>query len=312
MYFYFGAAEANEIYMRVEAIDNRKREVLSDFIESNNFDALNGFYGRQFPDDGPSMLLFKNYQGRNLREGTIYVLNYSVLQRLFTEGRITVVEDNFIVRAEIDLKGFDQELFGKPVNHSTLEKRSPGVYFFSHFGNADLNAIQLPTSGAMQVIVKNIGQGSWNEIVVNNTVKLVFDIGTHYSTKRNDVTRLLNGADTAYEQSKPGLIISHWDVDHYHFLKAMSDKAITSFSFILCRNFTPSLMSRAIFARIRNLNSNCIVLPPDTRTTTLRETPLFDIYNNSRFLIFNSGASRNRNKDGLSLLIRNSGKSISR
>jgi beta-lactamase superfamily II metal-dependent hydrolase len=310
MYFYFGAREANEIYMRIEAMDNKKHEVLADFVESNNFDALNGFYESSFPLDGPSMLLFKNYKGRVVREGTIYILNYSVLQKLFNEGRINIVDDYFIIRAEINLQGLDEEVFGSSISHNTLERKAPEVYWFSHFGNADINAIQLPKSGATQVIIKDVGQGSWNEIHVNKQIQLVFDSGTHYSTKKNDVKRLLNGSDKIYEQSKPGLIISHWDVDHYHFLDAMSDQAIAAFSFILCRNFTPSLMSRVIFARLRKLNSNLIALSPDTRTTTLKETPLFDIYNNNRFVIFNSGVSRNRNKDGLSLLVRNSVKSI--
>ena len=310
MYHYFGFSEGSEVYIRIEKADVNKREILADFVESNNFDALNGFYERRFPIDGPSMLLFKDYRGRKLREGTIYKVRYSVLQTLFNQERIGIVDDSFIIRANVNLEGFEEEVFGKAISHKELERRDPAIYFFNQTGNADQNSLQLVRSGSMYVNVKDIGQGSWNEVVADKKVIIVFDTGTHYNTKAGTLIQLLNGADKVYEDEKPALIISHWDVDHYHFLTAKSDQALSSFKFILCRDMTPSLMSRVMFTRLKRLNKNLIAVSADSRTTTLRETPLFDIYNNGRFVIFNSGNSRNRNKNGISMLIKNSTNSI--
>jgi beta-lactamase superfamily II metal-dependent hydrolase len=307
---YLGQGLGSEIYLRIDSIDLINKTFLADFVESNNFALFNALIGTSFPVDGPSMILFTNYF-KQKRAGSIYAISTALITQLSNESRITIIEDSFIIRMEINLAGIKEDIFKKSISHKALSFKNPSIYFFDLYGSGDKELISLPSVGKIEVIIKNIGQGSWNEVLIENNVRLVFDIGTHYSTKASQVISMLENKDNAYQKSNPGLIISHWDVDHYHFIKAMKDATISSFQFILCRNFVPSLMSRVIFSRLSRLNSNCIAVGPDLRTIpSLREIPLFEYYNNHRFTIFNSGVSRNKNKDGLSVLIRNSTNSI--
>lgn len=294
----------SNVYMWIESVDHPGKTVLADFVESNNFADFFGITGRLFAVDGPSMVLFTNYKYKK-KEGAIYPINKLMVERLGNENRITIVENSFIIRAEINLQGIDEDIFGKSISHRSLNSLNPHIYSF-WFGRTHGAPIELPQKGRIEIVVKNIGQGSWSEIKIDGKHQLIFDAGTHYSTKTDQVIAMYGDSDLVYQDDKPGLIISHWDVDHYHFLKAMHDSTIRAFKFILCRDFVPSLMSRVVFSRISRLNPNCIALPADSRKTSIRETPLFDCYDNQRFTIFNSGESRNRNKDGFSLLIRNS------
>ncbi|GAA3934321.1 hypothetical protein GO495_29815 [Chitinophaga oryziterrae] len=297
-----------EIFIYVESIDISNKTLLTDFIESNNFSRFFEILGLEFPIDGPTMLLFKNYEYRK-REGSIYSLGISTIDRLRQEERVTLIEDSFIVRAEIDLKGIKQDILGSSVSHIFLEEK----YFFTyrfHLESAYGSSFQLPNKGRTRLIIKDVGQGSWTEIEVDKKLTLIFDAGTYYSTKASKVTSMYGNRDSSYQTDCPGLIISHWDVDHYHFLKVMTDATISSLKFILCRNFTPSLMSRVIFSRLAKLNKNLISISADIRTVSVKETPLFPYYDNKRFTIFNSGYSRSRNKNGLSLLIRTATKSV--
>jgi beta-lactamase superfamily II metal-dependent hydrolase len=300
----------DDIYLRIEAVNPSTASVLADPIESNNFTYLLTLLGLSLPVDGPSMILFLNYPYKK-REGVVYSIDRKLIELFSTSGRIRVLEDSLIIALEVNVQGIEADIFGKAVSYSTLSRRNPFLYFFDllPYGPSGGN-ITLPSSGKTEVIVKNVGQGSWNEIIVNDGLKVIFDAGTHYSTKATQVHSMFAGNDQRYQEQKPCLIISHWDVDHYHFLKTMHDATIQKLAFIICRSFAPSLTSRAILSRLMQHNSNCILIQPDNRQATIRETPLFEYYNNNRFIIFNSGSSRNRNKDGISILVRNSASSI--
>lgn len=298
----------NEVHIYVESINPNSKTLLGDFIDSNNFSGFFRIVGQDFPIDGPSMILFKNYIYRK-REGSVYSINQMIISRLVQENRINIIYDSLIVRAEVNLEGIEEDIFGSSISHSTLGGRYFSFFYF-HFGSGYKESFELPNSGRTKVTVKDVGQGSWIEIDVDNKKTLIFDAGTHYSTKASTVASIYGNQDLLYQTDCPGLIISHWDVDHYHFLKVMKDETIASFKFILCRDLLPSLTSRVIFSKLDRLNQNCITVKADSRKSKIKETPLFPLYDNNRFTIFNSGNSTSRNKNGLSLLIRNTTKSV--
>jgi beta-lactamase superfamily II metal-dependent hydrolase len=210
---------------------------------------------------------------------------------------------------EINLEGIDEDVLGQSISYSQLSNRDFFTYSFYFGGNNTIKGLSLPTSGNTFVNVRDVGQGSWNEVYIDERSHLIFDIGTHYSTKIEKVIQMFGDRNEFYQRNRPGLIISHWDVDHYHFIKAMSDHTIKSLKFILCRAFAPTLTARVILVRLRG-NTNLITVHPQDRNGEKGETPLFSLYNNDRFTIFNSGETRSRNKEGISLLIRNSNNSI--
>jgi hypothetical protein len=295
-----------EIYMRIEEKDSVNGLVLADFVISEGFTLFNGLLGRNIEVGGPSMILFKKYYTRK-KAGSVYVLNVALLLRII--DRIEFLEDSFIVMLEINLEGIDEEVFGQSISYSQLSKRDLFTYNFSFGGTNTIKGLSLPKSGNTFVKVRDVGQGSWNEVYVDERSRLVFDVGTHYSTKIERAIQMFGDRNDFYRNNRPGLIISHWDVDHYHFIKAMSNNTIKSLKFILCRAFAPTLTARIILVRLRG-NSNLITVHPQHGIGEKGETPLFSLYNNDRFTIFNSGETRSRNKEGISMLIRNSNNSI--
>ena len=293
------------VFVRIERFEKQERQVIFDFIESNNFEAFSSFLNQQFSTDGPSMVLVRNYEGKSLREGAIYRVDKESLNRLFKPPRIR--DDSFIILLEIDLWKFEGEFFGNNVPESSLTfpYNLNLLYDFYSPSAPNLGDTVLNFSGKLSLTVKNVGQGSWNEICVGGRPKVIFDFGTSHHTKAILVQKIIAGIDEKYQKEKPGLIISHWDVDHFHFLKAISDSTLAAFSFIACRNYRPTQTSRVAFGRIRRICGNVFPIEADDRIHSYDETPLYELYDaDGRFKIFNSGRCRNRNKDGLSVLVK--------
>lgn len=80
----------------------------------------------------------------------------------------------------------------------------------------------------LKVVVKNVGQANWVEVLEDDIVKIVFDMGMPVDAKADDViTHLCN---SNYCKDKPIFILSHWHMDHYHALLALLSNLQNYFS----------------------------------------------------------------------------------
>ena len=109
------------------------------------------------------------------------------------------------------------------------------------YNGTPIPAPQISTfpNGKLLLKVNNVGRGNWNEIIVRNKARVVYDMGTNIEKKSwNDVKSL---ADKHKYDSKPTLIISHWDLDHYNVFLFMSNSDRDQFSQLIVTSTLPSL-----------------------------------------------------------------------
>ena len=123
--------------------------------------------------------------------------------------------------------------------------------YIMYNGGNDINKIPLiNNNGRIGITVRNVGQGNWNEIKCNDSVRIVYDAGAPMTSSPDEIVNIIGNRSTLYAESKPILILSHWDKDHYHSLLGMSDNDLKNcFSAFVCRNYTPYLTCRILFMR---------------------------------------------------------------
>ncbi|HLX54174.1 MAG TPA: hypothetical protein VKR58_09540, partial [Aquella sp.] len=221
--------------------------------------------------------------------------------RLFST-QIRIVEDSLIIGFRIELTPESPLFFGKAKSFNDNERFFRNMDDHSSSDNLKIPFMFKPID---KIIVRNIGQGSWNELVSNNKIILAFDFGTSYTTKKNDVRKLIGNREVEYQISYPILILSHWDVDHYHFLLAFSDVTIKSIFIFVYRSAIPNLTSRKALGRFRILNKNALLAIPCYSPNTIPSFPQkFYFPGISSIIIYNANKSRSKNKSGIALVVR--------
>jgi hypothetical protein len=292
-----------DIYVYVEKYSRSESLVLIDFYDSNEFiqflsvAAVSGALGL------PSMILIRNYKGRRVREGSTYRIPRFILQDYLERSQPEAVQDSYVIGYKWDLQSSEQQLFFNDGKFTDEEKwiRNEEMYTCDN-----LDDLEFSYPGKTEVKVKNVHQGSWNEVLINGSPKIIFDMGTSYYTKRRDVDNWLLGINERYQESKPVCLISHWDLDHYHLLFALADATLCSFSAFICRGVLPNLTSRIIYSKLLNLNPTSLKSLPATpaapRRNSERLVRLSPV--SAKFLIYNGSQHSSRNKSGLCMAVK--------
>lgn len=105
---------------------------------------------------------------------------------------------------------------------------------------------------SLKLKVNNVGQANWNEIISNDKVIFVYDMGAPISASIQDVRgNYIEKYAQPYQQDAPWLIISHWDKDHIHGLCVMSDDELKCFKGVICPFYMRSVVSKRLFARLK-------------------------------------------------------------
>lgn len=293
----------NEIFIYVEKFNKLRNYVLADFVDSNEFSLFNQLTSMNYDyENNPSMLEILNYSQKQVREDTVYRVSFETITALIP--KIRIVEDSLIIGFRIELSSDDPELFGKPKSFNAQER------FWLNMDDAQrgyLPNLDLNLPNIDKVVIRNIGQGNWNELVSDKKFVLIYDSGTIYSTKANIVKTIAGSRNIEYQKDKPVLILSHWDVDHYHFLTAFDDETIKSFCIFIYRASIPNLTARKILGRFRKLNTDalyplaCANPSPKRSSSKLIGIPLTI---NKSIILYNASKNQSRNKSGIGLCIR--------
>jgi beta-lactamase superfamily II metal-dependent hydrolase len=76
---------------------------------------------------------------------------------------------------------------------------------------------EMKDDGLLNLTVVDCGQGNWNE-VSNSEVRLIFDTGAdRYFTPR-EISRFIKARRLSEGAKRILILISHWDIDHFHAL----------------------------------------------------------------------------------------------
>ena len=121
----------------------------------------------------------------------------------------------------------------------------------------------------MQLFVKDVGQANWNELRFGNRLVILFDAGAKLNASISEVTSIFDSRKADLALSKPILVISHWDMDHIHCLKLISQDDIPKyFSKLICVDKMRSVTAVGIYEKFMNSlgKKSIYCVSPATRT----------------------------------------------
>ena len=298
----------DEILVYLESYDKRGGNVLFDFIDSNEFDSFNIILNLN-PLKSPSMVFVSGYYLKPVRENTIYTIKKETINRLNEQGLIVQnLEGSFIIGYQLLLNDTIESLFEHSVALNETEIFFRNVYVPR---TGDVNHIPSMIKGRLSFKIRNVEQANWNELYLNHKAWIIYDAGAPFLAGRKEVLHMIENREDLYRSDSPGLFISHWDVDHYHSLVAMSDETIKRFAFVVCRDHLPTLTSRILFGRFSALLSSDKVFSISAGPSVKGSTPLTLISDpNNQILIFVGHEHKDRNRSGIVLVIRTANSNV--
>ena len=296
------------VLVYIEEFNKKENYVIFDFLDSNGFDLFTKFLGISADPSGASMVRLINYQSRTIQENTYYSVNKETIESLsvdeeFDQGTSLLLFNSFVVK-----KG--QDIFLESVSLNYEEKNWLGCIVKS--GNP-ISKIDTDINGINNVVIRNIGQGNWNEIYCNKKPKWVYDMGAPTNASKTEVSSIIGKKNVEYSSSKPNLVLSHWDKDHYHSLIGFTDKELAHLGAFVCRDYLPTNTSHKIYDRINKAKkgNDIYTIPSAVKLHRGRPTYLKPITSTKKQLvIYNAQQHKNRNTNGIALCLKTRTKSI--
>lgn len=313
------------IIVCIEDYNKSEGIIVFDFLDGDEFGYFTQIARRNDNLKGeniPSMIIMKNYKGsyNNIEEDAYYLIKKSDVETWTEENRIIEnFTQSFLIGHIIDMNNFTDEVFS-PCDIDDPDGRSEvtgmkifmtGMSYNDPLPNVKRYYENIDLSGNIQVNVLNVGQGNWNEILVNDKVRFVFDIGASMYYSKNNIRNLIDARIDDYSGNHVDLVISHWDKDHYHCLLGMKDEELLKcFSSCLCRPNPPNKTTKDLYDRLHKLDG--IKIYPreymdDGSQKNSKGTPKlcqdFSTKEN-RLQVFNSTKHNKRNFTCISLLVK--------
>ena len=200
---------------------------------------------------------------KRLMRGCYYKLNLNLLKN-YTFNRL----DNSLLIGGI----YDLSKMNMPTDNDTelLQQHEP-------LEPEDLRQRNVPqappmlfsATDNMQLFVKDVGQANWNELRFGNRLVILFDAGAKLNASISEVTSIFDSRKADLALSKPILVISHWDMDHIHCLKLISQDDIPKyFSKLICVDKMRSVTAVGIYEKFMNSlgKKSIYCVSPATRT----------------------------------------------
>lgn len=121
----------------------------------------------------------------------------------------------------------------------------------------------------MKLFVKDVDQANWNELRYGSRIVVLFDAGAKLHASKSEVESIFNSRSKDLEQSKPILVLSHWDMDHIHCLKLIAQEDISRyFSKLICVDKMQSITAENVYDKfLKSLGKkNVYCVSPAART----------------------------------------------
>lgn len=286
----------DDIVVYIESYNKEEGIVYFDFFDSNAYNLFNEYLGSDYnfyQEEKPSSIVcLSNYFQRRIQENTYYAIKRDIIRNWREQQLTSIVEDSYLLGYSITNMNNDVET---PIFHTSISAEDVGNSSFSYQQGFELKKITV--SEKISIKIKDVGQGSWNEIYGNENLEMVYDIGASMHFTKEKIRTLIDSMIIQYEQASPSLIISHWDIDHYHILCGMTDEEFKVFNCIVIRSLLPTLTSRRVYGKMTGALDRKKILslnaePKDKKKKNyLRAiTPI-----NSTIMIYNGEENKNRN-----------------
>ena len=234
------------------------------------------------------------HSSKRLILGAYYALNVKLLKKLKAE----LHRDKRLLLLSYNLNNCNNQLL---LPHGPLQ---PDNIQYDEPQKPELSDCFL-YNDSLNLKVNNVGQANWNEIISYDRVSLVYDMGAPINATVQDVKNYIEEYTRTYQQDSPWLIISHWDKDHIHCLCVMTDDELKWFKGVICPFNMKSVVSKGLFARIKNSVGPNKMFSFKNRGRDHRfEYPrLQKIFENRGIWLFLGEKSRNINYSGIVMVV---------
>lgn len=241
---------------------------------------------------------------KRLRSGCYYKLNLSLINKMiFFEN-----QESYFIGRTYNCK---EMTWPNHEENELLQSHEPLDPKELMHDNSDPNNLTINlSSDNLRLLVRNVEQANWNEILDGDKSKLVYDIGAKVDAKKSEVQHIFKSRENTFKRDKPILIISHWDMDHIHCLRYTDKQTIKDcFSKFICIDAMKSVTSHNIYNKILSElgDQNVICIQPKCRTNGIN---MHLWRNDGSVSIYRGENSTNINYSGLCIFVRGKEKSV--
>lgn len=292
---------------RLKAVGNGVFDIVFDF--ANHQQMLNYMAQMEMQNKmTATMFELKNYRPKSrLRGGGYYQLNTMALQ--MCQNHFNRIKDSYLFYGTYDLSSFnDDNMPNLLESHRTIDKEVYDDTSNKAYQTLPQNLFANIDNDALHVKVRDVGEANWNELLIGDHIAVLYDIGAPSYDNVTQVQTKLNGRNQAILDSKPVLILSHWDMDHIHCLKAMSvDDMRKSFSAVVCVDKIRPLTSQRIYADlVAALPERVYCLPMIPKTG--HSAGVSHIISQGVISLYQGENSSNKNYSGIQMIVKGGAK----
>lgn len=287
----------------VYEIDKGKKsiEILADFISVEEYQRFTQEMGKEVTDNTAFKIKGVKHSKR-ISKGKYYSMDIGELKQHY---RLESIRNSYI---------YDFELIPteKPLSFENLFSEEKSFKEGDYYGGSRIpeNGIDfrglLNTQNQIDIWVNNVGQGNWNEVRENNETRIVYDMGARLNAPKIEVDALINKIVPRYNNlsTKPIMILSHWDKDHYHALLGLNDEQIGLFGKYMFVGNPPTATAKKAYNKITNFCSNVTEIKPGTKRRGMPSLPERVTMPNNTFDLYLGQIDSNRNLASFQLFIR--------
>lgn len=153
------------------------------------------------------------------------------------------------------------------------------------------------------LIVVNCGQGNWNEIHSKSEV-LIYDTGASSRYSSTQIKNLVTKRFSQFKGKSIGIVISHWDMDHFQALKHLDKKQLSQINSVFGpSNIPPSNVYKSAIEHLMTNNVNLRLIPPTTNRSG-RAINLNQLSTSKNVDVYRSVSGNSRNQTGIVLAIK--------
>lgn len=259
-----------EVTVMIESYIRRKNglvDIEADFQSINDYNVFSNYFGLK--NQGAfAIKIFGLKYNKRIYSNRYYDLDLDYIKQ---NGKIQTITDSFLYGFELDFDEDEQHEFGNVFQNPSQSRLQQTNSPHTNAINIQSNLLQ---NAPIEIVVYDVGNGNWNEIRSQGEARVVYDIGASLNASKNEIQALVGRIVPSYcnLSVKPLLVISHWDKDHYHCLKALSDAEILHFDSMICVASPPTATAQFIYDRVKSLIS-VIVIHPKARQRGMPSLP---------------------------------------
>ena len=235
---------------------------------------------------------------RRLMQGCYYALNIDMLKQLAPQAH----PESLLISQTYDFynyHGRNDDDFRLLQAHGLLEATELKVSYHNQI--TDIDELKYDWNNSFRV--NDVSQANWNEIIHDEEVKLVYDLGAPVNASKAEVRFFIDKYAARYSESHPCLVLSHWDKDHYHCLLEMTDAEIKNFSKFICVDKIQTATARKVFYRIEGImgKARIFCIAPPAKKAGRSKYIMKEKFVNNTVSVYVGLNSRNINYCGLIL-----------